>query len=206
MSDKRIVPVQREDSIWPLSRPSWTKDLVDLDHHWREVDRHFKEMEDRFWKDRRGLTPWDMDVYRPSDIMRRMHDEIERLKREAGFDSIRLFDDNSMGIVPRKDAFEVSLDVSGYKPEELVVNLNNDQLTLTGKHEEKSSDGTRYVSRQFMRKYQLPQGVEAEKMKSSLAADGRTLRVEAPRSLSDQLHDTRIPITHESSAAKMIKG
>ena len=78
-------------------------------------------------------------MYRPSDIMRRMQEEIERLKREAGFDSIRLFDDN-MGIVPRKDAFEVSLDVAGYKPEELLVNLNNDQLTLTGKHEDKSAE------------------------------------------------------------------
>ena len=143
MSETRIIPFQREDSLWPFSRPAWSKDLMDLDQHWRDVDRQFKELDDRFWKDRRGLSSWDVDMYRPSDIMRRMQEEIERLKREAGFDSIRLFDDN-MGIVPRKDAFEVSLDVAGYKPEELLVNLNNDQLTLTGKHEDKSADGTRY--------------------------------------------------------------
>lgn len=222
MSETRIIPFQREDSLWPsssLNRGSdWSKDLMDLDRHWRDVDRHFREMEERFWKDRptyrppalSSSAPWDVDFFRPSDVMRRMQDEIERLKREAGFDSSltrpSLLHDN-MGIVPRKDAFEVSLDVAGFKPEELVVNLNNDQLTLSGKHEEKSADGTRFVSRQFTRKYQLPQDVDPEKMKSSLAADGRTLRVEAPRSLPHDT-DTRIPITHENNnnSSSMIKG
>ena len=179
---------------------------MDLDQHWREVDRHFREMEERFWKDRKTgpLSVWDVDMFRPTDIMRRMHEEIERLKREAGFDSLLRFDEN-MGVVPRKDAFEVSLDVSGFKPEELLVNLNNDQLTLSGKHEEKSADGTRYVSRQFTRKYQLPRDVDPERVKSSLTADGRTLRVEAPRALSLSGGDTRIPITYESSG-KLVKG
>ena len=51
---------------------------------------------------------------------------------------------------------------------------------MTGKHEETSQDGHHFVSRQFTRSFTLPESVDIEQIKSSLASDGRTLRIEAP--------------------------
>merc|ERR1712061_679468 len=54
---------------------------------------------------------------------------------------IRLKDD--------KDKFEVSLDTSQYRPDELRVNVASGVILVEGKHEEKSEDGRTMVSRQF---------------------------------------------------------
>lgn len=96
--------------------------------------------------------------------------DVDRLKREAV----------DTGIVPRDDAFEVALDVNGFDPKELQINVNDNFLTMSGRHEEKSPDGSSYVSRSFMRKYHLPETVNQDDMKSNLSSDGKTLRIMAP--------------------------
>merc|ERR1711951_328159 len=53
---------------------------------------------------------------------------------------------------------EVSLDTSQYRPDELNVSVLNGVISVEGKHEEKAEDGTKMVSRQFIRKYTLPAG------------------------------------------------
>ena len=84
------------------------------------------------------------------------------------------------GIVNRNDAFEVQLEVDGFEPQDLVVNVHDNFLTLSGKHEERSPDGARYVSRQFQRQYLLPENVNQDELRSSLEKNGRMLKVEAP--------------------------
>jgi len=100
---------------------------------------------------------------------------MDKLKRE--FDSLTPSKE-SFGIVPRKDAFEVKCDVEGYEPHELTVNLTDDTLTLSGKHEERNVDGSRFVARTFQRKYTLPKDAKAEYIRARLV--GNTMRVEAP--------------------------
>jgi len=78
------------------------------------------------------------------------------------------------------DKFEVSLDTSQYRPDELSVNVADGVVSIEGKHEEKSEDGRKMVSRQFSRKYTLPQGAKAENVVSNLSSDG-VLVVCAPR-------------------------
>ena len=46
---------------------------------------------------------------------------------------------------------QVSLDTSGYRPDELRVSVNNNIISIEGRHEEKSEDGNKMVSRQFNR-------------------------------------------------------
>merc|ERR1712080_276223 len=65
------------------------------------------------------------------------------------------------------DKFEVSLDASQYRPDELSVNVADGVVSIEGKHEEKSEDGRKMVSRQFSRKYTLPQGAKAENVVSN---------------------------------------
>lgn len=79
-----------------------------------------------------------------------------------------------------KDNFNVKLDVRGYKPEELNVQIEDSSLILSGRHEEKSADGCKWTSREFKRVIALPEQVDLEKIKSCLAVDGRILKIEAP--------------------------
>ena len=66
----------------------------------------------------------------------------------------------------------MSLDTSQYRPDELRVSVNNNIVSIEGKHEERAEDGRRMVSRQFVRKYSLPQGVRPEEVVSNLSSDG----------------------------------
>lgn len=115
------------------------------------------------------VSPWSRRRHNHHPLAQLFRD-VENLKRDA-FDN---------GIVPRSDAFEVALDVHGFDPKELQVNVHDNYLTLTGRHEEKSPDGNSYVSRSFTRKYHLPENVNQDQVKSSLTNNGKTLRVEAP--------------------------
>merc|ERR1712004_745909 len=67
---------------------------------------------------------------------------------------------------------EVTLDTSGYKPDELKVEIKGGELCVEGKHEERSQNGEVMVSRQFSRRFGLPQNVKKEDIVSNLSQDG----------------------------------
>ena len=75
----------------------------------------------------------------------------------------KLFDDNFGSKLEMKDSnlismknddtkMEISLNTAGYKPSELTVNVSDGEISIEGKHEEKSEEGHTMVSRQFLRK------------------------------------------------------
>ena len=66
----------------------------------------------------------------------------------------------------------ISLDTSGYKPSELTVNVEGEELSVAARHEERSEEGEVMISRQFTRSFSLPQGAIKEKVESSLGQDG----------------------------------
>ena len=86
--------------------------------------------------------------------------------------------------------FEVTLDVSEYKPEELKVTTVNNTLAIEGKHEAHKSDqdntpmstasGSSSVMRQFSRKWTLPTDADPNNVVSNLSSDG-ILMITAPR-------------------------
>lgn len=121
--------------------------------------------------------------------------EINRMARQL--DQMRSEMDVDGGVVLKDNSFAVNLDVQGFRPKDLTVTLKDNVLTISGKHEEKTQDGNRYWSRQFVRTYRLPEGVQADQMKSLLAADGRTLKIEAPIAKQNEekpAQETPIPI------------
>merc|ERR1712018_945524 len=91
--------------------------------------------------------PTNMELFKTKDS------EVIRVKE----------DDNKM---------EVSLDTSQYRPDELSVSVSGGVVSVEGKHEEKAEDGSKMVSRQFARKYTLPNGAKPEDVVSNLSSDG----------------------------------
>merc|ERR1711976_277125 len=98
-------------------------------------------------------------------------------KREKG----TLFkEENVIKVKDDEKVFEITMDTSQYKPDELKVNVEQNTLTVEAKHEEKSEDGRNFVSKQFCRRYSLPRDCKREQVASNLSADG-VLVISAPK-------------------------
>merc|ERR1712055_942559 len=102
---------------------------------------------------RRWMLPSLKGEFKEMDLFKEKDSEVIRVKS----------DDKKM---------EVSLDTSQYRPDELNVSIADGAVTIEGKHEEKAEDGTKMVSRQFIRKYSLPAGAKPEDVVSNLSSDG----------------------------------
>ncbi|TRY61545.1 hypothetical protein TCAL_13715 [Tigriopus californicus] len=90
--------------------------------------------------------------------------------------------------------FELSLDTHEFQPNEIKVNVTGNALSVEAKHEEKADDC--FLSRQFSRKYTLPEGCEAHKVQSNLSADG-VLVITAPKKMTRMTQEgpRAIPVT-----------
>ena len=72
------------------------------------------------------------------------------------------------------------MDTSQYKPDELMVNVVNHNLTVEAKHTDQSEDGRSFVSRQFLRRYTLPSDCKQDLVTSNLSSDG-VLVISSPK-------------------------
>ena len=93
--------------------------------------------------------------------------------------------------------FEIRLDLSHFAPEEFNVKIVDKELVIECKHDDKK-DKHGFVSRQFTRKFRLPEDVELEKVKSTLSSAG-ILTVEVPKKIYESKSENvvYIPIIHE---------
>ena len=149
-----------------------------------------------------SVTPWYKDPLWPYSTSNRskytLSDVDPWVKRSTSyFDEFRTIDRqfneliskfdsqinlNEVNYNPITDSYDLSLDVTGYKPYELTVSVEpwDRKLTLQGKHEEKSIDGSKHISRQFKQSMTLPAGIDVNRIGSKLNWDGRTLKITAP--------------------------
>merc|ERR1712012_1345629 len=109
---------------------------------------------------RSGRMPWLM----PRKWM------IPQLWDEEIFSNSR--DSHLLGLQEDETEMEVSLDTTGYKPDELKVQVRDGELCVEGKHEERSEAGQVMVSRQFSKRCGLPQGAKRLEVMSNLSQDG----------------------------------
>ncbi|XP_066998533.2 protein lethal(2)essential for life [Anabrus simplex] len=111
--------------------------------------------------------------------------------RHSGFSNIQYND----------EGFKVNLDVQQFKPEEVVVKTVGNSLVIEGKHEERK-DPHGFISRQFKRRYILPDDVDPETVTSKLSSDG-ILTIEAPRKELPPIagKERVIAITHTDTPA-----
>jgi crystallin alpha B len=81
-----------------------------------------------------------------------------------------------------KSGFKVSLDVQQFQPDEVSVKNVDGGVVVEGKHEEKQ-DAHGYISRHFVRRYVLPENVDADKIECKLSSDG-VLTITAPNKVN----------------------
>ena len=73
-------------------------------------------------------------------------------------------------IVSDDKKFEIVLDVRNYKPDEIEVKVNGDDLIVTGKQE--TEEKGRRITRQFTRNFKLPRDVSVRSVQSRVSVDG----------------------------------
>ncbi|XP_072016089.1 alpha-crystallin B chain-like [Amphiura filiformis] len=92
--------------------------------------------------------------------------------------------------------FKVTINVSQFAPEDLNVTVVDGHVQIIGKHEERKDDHG-FITREFTRRYLLPDNVDPSTVKSSLAQGG-VLTVSAPKKQSDSSGEVReVPIAIE---------
>lgn len=92
-----------------------------------------------------------------------------------------------------KDKFKVILDVQHFKPNEISVRVNDREIIIEGKHEERQDDHG-FISRQFLRRYVLPKECPPDTVISSLSSDG-VLTITANKIMTKVVKDEKmIPI------------
>ena len=72
--------------------------------------------------------------------------------------------------VEGKKTLKIKFNVSDFKPEEIIVKTVDDKLMVHAKHQTKTEGHSEY--RELNREIQLPKGVSAETIKSTLSRDG----------------------------------
>ncbi|XP_047540702.1 protein lethal(2)essential for life-like [Vanessa atalanta] len=103
-----------------------------------------------------------------------------------------------------KDKFQVNLDVQHFNPEEISVKTADGYIVVEGKHEEKK-DQHGFISRQFTRRYAIPEGCTPETVESRLSSDG-VLTITAPRKVPPAVQGERaVPITQTGPVRKEVK-
>merc|ERR1712001_96909 len=109
-----------------------------------------------------------------------------------------------LGLQEEKDKMEVTLDTSGYKPDELKVEIKEGELCVEGKHEERSQTGEVMVSRQFSRRFGMPQNVKKEGIVSILSQDGVMVITMPKEQRIEEVErgDTPILIDHVRSSSE----
>lgn len=91
-----------------------------------------------------------------------------------------------------KDGFVVRLNVENFKPEEVTVKTVNDSIVIEAKCERKSEH--EYVSSQYRRRYELPDGFRAEDVVSTMSSDG-ILTIKCPKTQIDKARQIEIKQT-----------
>lgn len=100
-----------------------------------------------------------------------------------------------------KDGFQVSLDVQHFLPNEINVRTENNSVVINAKHLEKPDDHG-YISREFTRRYELPDGFKSEDVTSTLSSDG-ILTIKAPRRIPGIEGNVRQVQIHQTGPARL---
>ncbi|XP_053953101.1 heat shock protein 27 [Anastrepha ludens] len=153
----------------------------------RELDNECRDFE-HYSDDDFGFGLHPMDIFRP---VRHSHSLLlQPRRRHAPYDrslvqarrTSRLGKDAGDGssLMPTvgKDGFQVCMDVSQFKPNELTVKTVDKTVVVEGKHEEREDDHG-MIQRHFIRKYTLPKNYDPKDVVSTISSDG-VLTVKAP--------------------------
>merc|ERR1711971_1504449 len=95
------------------------------------------------------------------------------------------------------DLYKIEINVQNFKPEDLVIKTVGQTIQVEAKHEEKTSDGASFSSRNFSQSFTLPREVNPESVASSLSKDGKlTIEAPLPKARSVASNERLVPIKH----------
>lgn len=101
----------------------------------------------------------------------------------------------------KPEGFKVVVDVKSFKPEEVNVKVKGHEIIVEGKHEERE-DEIGFVSRQFSRRFVLPQEYDPDTVSTFLDAEGKmTINAQKPQPPAVETNERKIPIQRVASAA-----
>nr|CAD2167899.1 unnamed protein product [Meloidogyne enterolobii] len=86
-----------------------------------------------------------------------------------------------MKIEPNGD-FTYKVDVSGFRPEEVTVEIEGNEVVVTGEHFNKQIEGET-VHRQFTRRVYIPEGIKKETFKCEFDINGRSIYITAKQTV-----------------------
>merc|ERR1712209_165663 len=109
------------------------------------------------------------------------------------FSKLNLVDEHELKIVDVEDKLEISLDTTGYKPDELKVTAGEGVVMIEARHEERSEQGQVMVSRHMKRSYPLPASAEPHQVVSNLSRDG-VLVITVPKIKTIKQQSMDVPI------------
>ncbi|KOC70255.1 Protein lethal(2)essential for life [Habropoda laboriosa] len=179
-------------SLIPMLFSDWWEDL---DRPHRIWDQHFgTSIDSDDLTDLDSPLSTDVLLYRPHRrARRRYHPFFKSLNRKRGC--------GVSTVLPNKNKFQVTLDVSQFSPEDINVKVIDQNVVVEAKHGEKE-DEHGWVSRQFVRKYIIPSQCDITQIESHLSSDG-VLSISVPRKepLKSEANETIIPIHHTGKPA-----
>ena len=154
-------------SLVPLLFSDWWEDL-DYPHQIRDQDFGLGLHRNQL------VSPSTLEMYlrptrKPTNSMMYYRPWAELLRGERGLSTVEA----------DKDKFQVTLDVQQFKPDEIDVKVADKYVIVSAKHEEKQ-DEHGWISRQFTRKYMIPEQCDVDQVVSKLSSDG-VLTISAPR-------------------------
>ncbi|KAJ8736001.1 hypothetical protein PYW08_006657 [Mythimna loreyi] len=176
--------------------------FYDLERPFRMMERDFYRPENFFSYSPfnqlmpRNFGPSFLNAFRPLEEFVKPMEQLTSAMNQLAV--------NSVGKITSDDEkFQVNVDVQHFAPEEINVKVVNGHVIVEGKHEEKE-DEHGYISRQFVRRYALPQGCLPDTVESKLSSDG-VLTVTAPKVLAmPSTGEKIVPITHTGPVKKQI--
>jgi len=197
-----MVPISVRDPFFkdPFFSSTWdefdkmrTDMMARSKDFWGKVDTDFANFEEQVKKSHSEMDA-QMSPFRPQLPAWAIPDSLKTTSTDLAPMSFgRQFSSQPDEVIKVKQddtKFEVTMDVSDYKPEELKVTTVNNVLSIEGKHEHKqesSNDtaasnnfGSSSVMKQFSRKWTLPKDADPNDVVSNLSSDG-ILMITAPR-------------------------
>ncbi|XP_022314563.2 heat shock protein hsp-16.2-like [Crassostrea virginica] len=156
---------------------------------------------------RLDLAPWD-NVFSPSNMLpasfsSRFRD-IEKMMR----DMENFFEHKYLSFPARGEESEVQINdnklkvklhVQQFKPEDITVKIENNKLTICGKHEKKTDEGHSYFAQEFVQQYTIPEGIDQDSIISTFSDEG-VLFIQGKSKSSGNGEPKQIPIDRGSKA------
>lgn len=168
------LPIKGEKSTAPEQQAGWTP----FESLKREIDRLFDDFHPFGWRLPMARSPFDFALHRLSG---------------AGWPVAPAID-----LAEKEKQYEITAELPGLDEKDVEISLSNQTLTIKGEKKEEKEEKQKdyYLSERrygsFQRSFQLPEGVDADKIDATFSKG--ILTVKLPKTAGAQKAEKRISI------------